>query len=295
MACYINIENRYRCASLRERQMHHVWAATAAAVVTVGGAAVSAGMQASAADKAAKSQGRASKKLKKQLEQIKPPKYDLAQDIKEAGKITDYNLSQLEQIFPGAKGQRQVAARATDAMLRGEIPQDVQQQIMRSVAELGGAGFAPQQAGRVGGFQAAQGLLSRQLGLTSLDLQQMGQQSSQAWQKLAGAFIESPLQVGQARLQFEKAAADTQAGIAGSQYGASTQAIGSRFAADSAVAQGISDVTGTIGQLGRAGYGAYGQYATAAGGGAGAVTGFQGKRYVPITTSSGNQAYSLYG
>jgi len=248
MPCYINIEDRYNLRSIRERQQLNVWAATAVAVVGTGAAIAGGVMQSQAAGKAAKAQERAGKRLAKQLGEIEPPRYDVAKDISESGQITDYNLRQLEQIFPGATNQRQVAARATDAMLRGEIPPDVQQQIMRSVAELGGAGFVPQAAQRsdggppVGGFQVPQAMLSRQLGLTSLDLQQMGQQSSQAWQRLAGAFIESPLQVGQARLQFEKAAADVQSGIAGAQYEAATQAIGTRFAADMAPAQMVQGI-----------------------------------------------------
>ena len=68
MALYIPIEERYNCTSKRVRQMHHVWAATAAAVVTVAAGATTAAMSMSAADKA-----------RKELEWIEssvPPKAD---------------------------------------------------------------------------------------------------------------------------------------------------------------------------------------------------------------------------
>ena len=276
--------------------MFHTGAWVAAGtIISVGATAAGTAMSASAADKAAKATGAAGSKMMKkqkqaqqrlveQLGQIKEPQWNIARDIKGAGQITDYNIAELEQIFPGARGQRQIAARATESYLKGEIPKDVQEQIMRSVAELGGAGFTPQQAGvpQVGGFQAAQGLLSRQLGLTSLDLQQTGMQLSQGWQRLAGAFIESPLQVGQARLGYEKAAADiqlekaqTEAGmaqqVAKSGYLADTESIGARLAANQALASGITSTGQALGS-GISGYGSALGAAKAAGTGSTALT-----------------------
>jgi hypothetical protein len=282
MACYIPIEDRYNCRSLRNRQMHHVWAATAAAVVTTGVAVYGAVESSQSAKKAAgqaskagkeqqKSQQQALERFRSQTASIAVPQWNLARDIKEAGQVTDYNVDQLEKIFPGAKNQREIAARATESYLRGEIPQDVQESIMRSVAELGGAGFAPApgmlpRGTQVGGFQAAQGLLSRQLGLTSLDLQQTGMSASQSWQSIAGAFIESPLQVGQARLGFEKAAADIQmqkaaaeagmaVGASQAAYGTQMQTIGANLAARQAQIQGIQGIGSAI----SGGLQAYGQ------------------------------------
>lgn len=283
MPCYINIEDRYNLRSIRERQQLNVWAATAAGVVAVGGAVASGVMSSQAAGKAAANAAAAGKKLNQQqrkalaqytqsiqqfgqsVGQVQAPQWDVARDINDAGQITDYNVGQLEKIFPGARTQREIASRATESLLRGEIPRDVQEQIMRSVAELGGAGFQPSAAPTgvpaPSGFQAAQGLLSRQLGMTSLELQQMGQQSSQSWQRLAGAFIESPLQVGQARLGFEKAAADiqmekarqilgaqaglyeAQTGIARSQYDVAQSNIANRLAADQANVQMVQGIT----------------------------------------------------
>ena len=317
MACYIPIEDRYNCRSLRNRQMHHVWAATAAAVVSTGVAVYGAVESSNAAKKAAndkkKAGGKLARKQKKaaakfaeETESIELPKWDLARDIKEAGQVTDYNAYQLEKIFPGARNQREISARATESYLRGEIPQDVQESIMRSVAELGGAGFSPSQGMLPGGFQAPQGLLSRQLGLTSLDLYREATSAAQSWQSIAGAFIESP-KIGQSRLNFQNSAADIQlrraAGEAGLEIGAAqsayesqTQTIGANLAAKQAQIQGIQGIGSSI-SGGLTGYGSAISAQNAASnvnyGGQtyGAVKGYGGQTYSPGLTDTGALYY----
>lgn len=289
---HIPIEQRYD----KSNKMFYSGAFVAAGtIISVGAAAAGAYMSTQAASKAAKAQGAAGSKFMKeqkqaqqrlvgQLGQIQAPKWNIAKDIKDAGKITDFNLAELEQIFPGAKTSRDIAGQTAIAYQKGEIPKDVRDSIMRSVAELGGAGFAPQQAGmpQVGGFQAPQGLLARQLGLTSLDLSKIGNQLSQSWQAIAGSFIESPLQVGQARLGFEKAAADIQmakaqaeAGmaidVAKGGYGVATEGIASRLAASQALASGISSTGQALGS-GISGYGTARAMQAAAGTGSTALT-----------------------
>jgi hypothetical protein len=287
---HIPIEQRYD----KSRQMFHsgAWVA-AGTIISVGAAAAGTAMSTSAANKAAAATGAAGKKMDQrmqeaqqrlvgQLGQIQAPQWNIARDIKDAGKITDYNLAELEQIFPGAKTSREIAGQTAIAYQKGEIPKDMRDSIMRSVAELGGAGFAPQQAGQVGGFQAAQGLLSRQLGLQSVQLSQLGNQISQSWQAIAGSFIESPLQVGQARLGYEKAAADIQlakaqaeAGmavdVARGAYGTAVDTIGSKLAANQALASGITSTGQALGG-GISGYGAALGAAKAAGTGSTALT-----------------------
>jgi len=241
---HIPIEQRY---DKRNQMFHSAAFVIAGTVVSVAAAGAGAYMSTQAANKAAAAQSAAAKKYGKGLDQIQPPQWNIAQDIKDAKKVTTYNLGELEKIFPGAKTSREIAGQTAIAYQKGEIPQDVRDSIMRSVAELGGAGFAPQQAGRVGGFQAAQGLLSRQLGLQSIELSQLGNQISQSWQAIAGSFIESPLQVGQARLGYEKAAADIQMGIEGGKYGAAVDTIGANLAASQALASGISSTGQALG------------------------------------------------
>ena len=304
---HIPIEQRYD----RRNQMFHSSAfVIAGTVVSVAAAGAGAYMSTQAANKAAAAQGRLAGKSSKELEKIQQqvmaipaPKWNVARDIKDAGRITDYNLAELEQIFPGAKTSRDIAGQTAIAYQKGEIPQDVRDSIMRSVAELGGAGFAPQQAGQVGGFQAPQGLLGRQLGLQSVQLSQIGNQISQGWQALAGSFIESPLQVGQARLGFEKAAADVelaklgmaQEGVIG-RYGMQTDTIASRLAAGQALASGISSTGQALG----GGISSYGMATSAARGAGtidykgqdyGSVKGYGGQTYSPAVSQSGGLYY----
>jgi hypothetical protein len=262
------IEKRYNPYSIRERQMFNSSAfAIAAGVVAVGSAAAGAAVSISAADRAAKAQGSASKKAAKRekealrqfeadLAGIQAPQWNIGADIGDAERITGYNKAQLEKLYPGATSQRELASRAITDYMRGVVPQDVQEQTMRAVAERGGAGFniATAGAGAIPGVATSpQFDFARNLGLTSLQLQQYGMSASQDWQRLAGAFIESPLQVGQARLGFEQAAADLEMKKAAAkigarvdfsqgQYGRQMESIGSRLATQQAIGTGIQSI-----------------------------------------------------
>jgi len=266
--------------------------AIAAGVVAVGAAAGSAAISMSAADRAKRGQAAASKQFKKQqrkatkgflkgqeqvqgmIGEVKAPEYNLGAMIGDAGQISDYYRQQLETFQPGAAQQRQQAqtqiGQAMDVVssyLRGDIPQDVKDQITRNVAESAGAGFNPATAGQAGGFQAAQGQMARNLGLTSLDIQGRGlaampavQNTAMNWQQLARAFTAEPLDVGRLQLGFQGAAAEVglqkakmtgdmfaniynaQSGLATQIYGANKENIAASYAAQQAVGQGVSDI-----------------------------------------------------
>ena len=272
---------------------HSGWFVAAGTLISVGSAAYGAYASSENAKKAAGATSKAGKKMDKQMQQaqsrlvdqlgqIQAPQWNVARDIQEAGQVTDYNLAELEQIFPGAKTSREIAGQTAIAYQKGEIPKDVRDSIMRSVAELGGAGFNPATAGRTGGFQASEGLAARQLGLQSVQLSQMGNQISQSWQAIAGSFIESPLQVGQARLGYEKAAADIQlakaqaeAGmavdVARGSYGTAVNTIGANLAANQALSSGIASTGQALGS-GISSYGMATSAARAAGTGSTAMT-----------------------
>ena len=194
---------------------------------------------------------------------VEVPKYDLGAMIGDAAQISAAQRAELEKFQPGAAalrkrsvGQINKAMDVTDQYLRGEIPQDVREQTMRNIAEFGGAGFNPATAGRAGGFQAAQGLVPRQFGLTSLDLQRQGlaaipsiQGTAQNWQQLARAFTADPLDVGRVQLGFQTAAAEVglqkarmTAGVYENIYGANKENIAASYAAQQAVGQGVSDI-----------------------------------------------------
>ena len=255
----------------KHSQMFHTSGfAIAAGVVAVGAAAGSAAISMSAADRAKKAQGRAAaaykkgqKKVQGMINAVQAPVYNLRSMIGDAGRISEYNRQQVEKFQPGATALRarsveqiNKAMDVTDQYLRGEIPQDVREQTMRNIAEFGGAGFNPAVAGRTGGFQAAQALVPRQFGLTSLDLQRQGmaavpaiQGTAQNWQQLARAFTADPLDVGRVQLGFQTAAAEVglqkarmTAGVYENIYGANKENIAASYAAQQATAQGVSDI-----------------------------------------------------
>jgi hypothetical protein len=266
--------------------------AIAAGVVAVGAAAGSAAISMSAADRAKKGQGKAAATFKKQqrkavqqyeqgqqqvqgmINEVKAPEYNLGAMIGDAGQISKYYRQQLETFQPGAAQQRQQAqgqiGQAMDVIsqyLKGDIPQDVKDQITRNVAESAGAGFNPATAGQAGGFQAAQGQMARNLGLTSLDIQGRGlaampsvQNTAMNWQQLARAFTAEPLDVGRLQLGYQTAQAEVglqkakmtgdmfaniynaQSGLATQIYGANKENIAASYAAQQAVGQGVSDI-----------------------------------------------------
>jgi hypothetical protein len=298
------------------QMFHSSGFAIAAGVVAVGAAAGSAAISMSAADRAKKAQGAAAGTFKKQqrkavkafekgqqqvqgmISEVKAPEYNLGAMLGDAGQISNYYRQQLEQFQPGAAQQRQQAqtqvGQAMDVIsqyLKGEVPQDVKDQIMRNVAESAGAGFNPATAGQAGGFQAAQGQMARNLGLTSLDIQRQGlaampsvQNTAMNWQNLARAFRAEPLDVGRLQLGYQTAGAEVglqkarmtgdmysnifnaQSGLATQIYGANKENIAASYAAQQAVGQGVSDIgQATSGAL--MGYsGALGQQYAAMGG-----------------------------
>jgi hypothetical protein len=322
--------------------------AIAAGVIAVGAAAGSAAISMSAADRAKKAQGKAAGEFKKQqrkavkgfekgqaevqgmIADVQAPEYNLGAMIGDAGQISDYYRQQLETFQPGAAQQRQQAqgqiGQAMDVIsnyLRGEIPQDVKDQIMRNVAESAGAGFNPATAGQAGGFQAAQGQMARNLGLTSLDIQRQGlaaipavQGTAQNWQQLAKAFTAEPLDVGRLQLGYQTAQAEVglqkakmtsdiygnmfnaQSGLATQIYGANKENAAASYAAQQAVGQGVSDIgKATSGALsgygsalgGMSGGGGFSSSAAAqqAAPYAGSISQVQGMGYVPKASAAG--------
>lgn len=121
-------------------------------------------------------------------------------DITQLGDLYhDYLASEFEKSLPGyadilkggASTTRQMLDEAAP-MLRGEIPQDVKDQIQRSTAYKSFMGG-------FGGSQMSSALTARDLGLTSLDLigrganlASQGGNAAQLWSKLAGSTTLDP-------------------------------------------------------------------------------------------------------
>lgn len=103
----------------------------------------------------------------------------------EYGKAIDENLANLpeikkllEQILPGYSELISEGTQNALSLIKGEVPEDVQQSLQRSSAFkslMGGYGGSPM----------SRALTARDLGRTSLDLTQMGENSAQRWTSLA--------------------------------------------------------------------------------------------------------------
>lgn len=302
-------------------------------VVAVAGAAASAGMQASAAGKAAKAQGAAAKKAQRQenkalkafqegqariegdLGQIQAPVRDPEANIREAERITGYNISQLDRMYGGQyKNLQDLAVRAINDRLSGQMTQSAREATMRESAYMQGAGFNPATA-RAGAI-AQRGPFDylRAIGQSAEQAVTQGFNMMGDWSRTAAGFIANPLAVSQDSLAYQMGAANVglskvgiKADLLSSMYGAQTgqaqrgyarqqENIGASLARDQALAQGIGDTTAAIGQAGMSGYGAYSQYATAKGaGGGGIVSGYGGKQYAPQTSATGGKYYAPIG
>lgn len=103
----------------------------------------------------------------------------------EAGRATRANISNyddilalLEKINPGYGERLKQGGKNTLSLLRGEIPEDVQREVQRSSAYRSiMGGFAGSGMGKA--------LTARDLGRTSLDLMERGNNSAQLWESIA--------------------------------------------------------------------------------------------------------------
>jgi hypothetical protein len=118
------------------------------------------------------------------------------QGIDFAQRGTAANIANQEAVTPGSQAQRQLAQNQLNAYIQGQVPQDVQQQINRTVAQNLGGGFNLFS----GGGQAPQNF-ARNIGQTSLGLSQFGLSAAPTWQQLANQMVVSPTVGLQAGLQ----------------------------------------------------------------------------------------------
>jgi hypothetical protein len=99
----------------------------------------------------------------------------------ESQKATEANVSNLpgiqallDKILPGWSDMQKEGSKNTLSLLRGEIPQDVQDQLRRNSAYKSFTGG-------YGGSGMSKALTARDFGLTSLDLMGKGENSAQRW------------------------------------------------------------------------------------------------------------------
>jgi len=103
---------------------------------------------------------------------------DLGAEAKKATAENSANMPDiqalLEKILPGYGNMVAQGSKNTQALLRGEIPQDVQDKVRRNSA-------FQSLSGGFGGSGMSKALTARDFGLTSLDLMGKGENSAQRW------------------------------------------------------------------------------------------------------------------
>jgi hypothetical protein len=118
------------------------------------------------------------------------------QGIDFAQRGTQANIANQEMVTPGSQAQREAALNQINAYIQGQIPQDVQQNINRQVAQNLGGGF-----NLFSGGGQAPNAFARNIGQTSVGLSQYGLSAAPTWQQLANSMVTRP-EVGlQAGLQ----------------------------------------------------------------------------------------------
>jgi hypothetical protein len=100
---------------------------------------------------------------------------------------TQSNIDNQNLVTAGSGQQRELALNQLNGYIQGQVPQDVQQNINRQVAQNLGGGFNLFS----GGGQAPQNF-ARNIGQTSLQLSQYGLSAAPTWQQLANSMVVSP-------------------------------------------------------------------------------------------------------
>lgn len=124
------------------------------------------------------------------------------QAMQYAPKFTKQNIGLQNKVTPGSSAQREQALNQLNAYIQGTVPQDVQQNIQRQVAQGLGGGFNLFS----GGGQAPQNF-ARNIGQTSVGLSQYGLSAAPTWQQLANSMVASPSSLLGTALQAQEAGA----------------------------------------------------------------------------------------
>ena len=169
---------------------------------------------------------------------------------------TQANIENQNLVTPGSSAQRQIAQNQINSYIQGQIPQDVQQQINRQVAQNLGGGFNLFS----GGGQAPQNF-ARNIGQTSLGLSQYGLSAAPTWQQLANQMVVSPavglsagLQATGMGTQLAASAAGQGNDLAQGQYNSQMN----QYLTQKAQAQQNQQLAMQLGSLAVGGYGALG-------------------------------------
>ena len=140
-------------------------------------------------------------------------------------KMSEQFASELEAALPGYKNIVQSMSKATQDMISGKLPGDVQAQISQMTAEKN------LQGGRYGGI--AGNLTARDLGLTSLQLSQQGQVSAKSLLELVTTKLMPP-QIDVSKIFSENLSSNLSAGLGSAKIGESGAGLSSQGSLESA-------------------------------------------------------------
>jgi hypothetical protein len=104
--------------------------------------------------------------------------------------FTQKNIDLQNLVTPGSSAQREAALQQINAYIQGQVPQDVQQNTQRAIAQSFGGGYNP----FTGGGQAPSAF-ARNIGQTSVGLSQYGLSAAPTWQQLANSMVTRPDQL----------------------------------------------------------------------------------------------------
>jgi hypothetical protein len=182
------------------------------------------------------------------------------QGISFAKRGTEANISNQEMVTPGSQAQRQAALNQINAYIQGQVPQDVQQNINRQVAQNLGGGF-----NLFSGGGQAPNAFARNIGQTSVGLSQYGLSAAPTWQQLANSMVTKPevglqagLQAGQIGAGLAANAGTLGNTLAESQY----QSAFNQYQGNQLQGQQNQQLAMQLGQMGLNAYNSYqkGQY-----------------------------------
>jgi hypothetical protein len=171
-----------------------------------------------------------------------------------AQKGTAANIANQEAVTPGSAAQRELALNQINQYIQGQVPQDVQQNINRQVAQNLGGGF-----NLFSGGGQAPNAFARNIGQTSVGLSQYGLSTAPTWQELAKSMVVRPevglqagINAGQIGAGLASSASQLGNSLAESQY----QSAFNQYQAKQLQDQQNQQLGLQLGQLGLGAYGA---------------------------------------
>jgi hypothetical protein len=182
------------------------------------------------------------------------------QGISFAKRGTEANISNQEMVTPGSQAQREAALNQINSYIQGQIPQDVQQQINRQVAQNLGGGF-----NLFSGGGQAPNAFARNIGQTSVGLSQYGLSAAPTWQELANRMVTKPevgLQAGLEATKIGSGLAGNAATLGNDLYESQYQSAFGQYQGNQLQNQQNQQLGMQLGQMGLNAYNSYqkGQY-----------------------------------